>query len=331
MADSDAMTDRPAGALDATTYEARLEAVLESITDGFYALDTDWRFVIFNRAAELYFNARRAQVLGRALLDVFPEGRSTNFMRLCEAAMNAGESATFQAPSRLRPDRIVELRISPMRGGGIAVVLTDVTDREAAEDRRRLMVNELNHRVKNTLATVQAIATQSLRGPEVSDEARDRFKARLMALARANDVLVDDTWRGATLGDVAAQVAAPYGGVDPKRFALQGPEVRLRPELAVAVTLALHELATNAAKYGALSIATGRIDLAWAVDGEAFGLVWREIGGPPVTPPERVGFGDRLIREGLGRALRGSVDLSYLREGLVCTVKAPCGGLGPQA
>lgn len=227
--------------------EAWLEAVLESITDGFYALDPAWRFVVFNRAAEAYFGVRREQLLGRSLFDVFPEGRDTNFARLCEAAMSQGEAASLQAPSRRRPERTVELKITPMRSGGIAVVLTDVPDREVAEARRRLMVNELNHRVKNTLATVQAIATHSLRGPEVSDAARERLKARLMALARANDVLVDDGWRGATLGDVAAQVAAPYGGADPLRFALEGPEVRLRPELAVAVTLALHELATNAA------------------------------------------------------------------------------------
>jgi PAS domain S-box-containing protein len=311
--------------------EAWLEAVLESITDGFYAVDSAWRFVVFNRAAETYFGVRREQVLGRALFGVFPEGRDTKFASLCQAAMTEGKAGSMQAPSRRRPDRIVELRIAPMRSGGVAVVLTDVTDREAAEQRRRLMVNELNHRVKNTLATVQAIATQSLRGPDVSEAARERFKARLMALARANDVLVDDAWRGATLSDVAAQVASPYGGADPQRFVLEGPDVRLRPELAVAVTLALHELATNAAKYGALSAASGRVELIWSLTEEAFGLVWRESGGPPVTAPEKVGFGDRLIREGLGRALRGQVALDYLPTGLVCTVSAPRGGLGPQA
>ena len=113
---------------------------------------------------------------------------ATPTSRPVRGAMSQGEAASLQAPSRRRPERTVELKITPMRSGGIAVVLTDVPDREVAEARRRLMVNELNHRVKNTLATVQAIATHSLRGPEVSDAARERLKARLMALARANDV-----------------------------------------------------------------------------------------------------------------------------------------------
>ena len=306
---------------DVSTYEAHLEAVLEGITDGFYALDADWRFVVFNRAAETYFGISRDVVLGKTMDEVFPQGRGTYFELRLKAAMEHGESSAFEIGSRLRPDRTVELRISPMRGGGLAVVLNDITERRAAEERRRLLVNELNHRVKNTLATVQAIAAQSLQ--EAPASVRDRFDARLMALARATDVLVAEEWRGATLGAVAEQVASPYA----ERFDLSGPDVRLPSKAAVAMALALHELATNAAKYGALSTAAGRVALEWALDHEALRITWRERGGPPVIPPKTTGFGVRLIRRGLQIELRAEVAIDYCAEGLVCTVVAPASAL----
>src|SRR6201996_392691 len=186
------------------SYEARLEAVLESVSDAFYAVDTDWRYVVFNRAAEDYFGVARAAVLGRKLWDIFPQGVGTPFEAFCRKAMDEGVPTTLETASALRPDRTVELRIVPMRGGGVAITLTDITERKSADSRQRMLVNELNHRVKNSLATVQAIAAQSLRGPGVESEARERFMARLFALARANDVLVAETWLGASLEAVAA-------------------------------------------------------------------------------------------------------------------------------
>ena len=314
---------QPAVPAELTAYEAHLEAVLEGITDGFYALDTSWRYVIFNRAAEEYFGIARDQVLGRTMDEVFPQGRGSYFELRCKAAMENGETSKFEIGSRLRPDRTVELRISPMRGGGIAVVLNDITEQRRADERRRLLVNELNHRVKNTLATVQAIAAQSLQG--VAPEAAERFTARLMALSRANDVLVDEEWRGGTLGAIAAQVASPYGD----RFDVDGPHVTLPPKAAVAMALALHELATNAAKYGALSVPQGRVGLAWRLDDARFVLTWRETGGPQVRAPDRQGFGARLIRRGLATELQAEVVLDYAADGLVCTVAAPAAALSP--
>src|ERR1700761_3298826 len=184
------------------SYEARLEAVLESVTDAFYALDTDWRYVVFNRAAEAYFAVTRDQVLGKGIWDLFPQGVGTPFEAFCRAAMDQGVPATFETTSRLRPERTGELNITAMRGGGIAVRLTDITDRKQALERQRLLANELNHRVKNTLATVQAIAAQSLPGHDVPPSARERFMARLVALAKANDVLVAETDSAATLGAI---------------------------------------------------------------------------------------------------------------------------------
>ncbi|THD61550.1 HWE histidine kinase domain-containing protein [Phenylobacterium sp.] len=307
------------------TYEARLEAVLESVNDAFYALDSSWRYVVFNRAAEVYFGVDRAAILGRDLWEVFPQGLGTPFEAYCRAAMDEGVSTTVETASAMRPDRMVELRIVPMRGGGVAITLTDITERKSADSRQRMLVNELNHRVKNSLATVQAIAAQSLRGPNIPAEARERFMARLVALARANDVLVAETWTGASLASVAAQMANPHG--DAERFTIEGPEVHLAPQTATAMALGLHELATNAAKYGALSTPEGRVSLTWSLEGEGAGrrlkLTWRESGGPPVGPPGPPGFGSRLIERGLASELKANVRLVYAPTGVVFSLAAP--------
>jgi two-component sensor histidine kinase len=232
----------------------------------------------------------------------------------------------------MRPDRVVELRISPMRDGGVAVSLRDISERRQAEQRQRLLVNELNHRVKNALATVQAIASQSLRTPEIPAAAVERFMARLMALASANDILLAKDWSGAELDAIARQVASPYVAradetADGDRFRVNGPPAVLGPRPATAMALALHELATNAAKYGALSTAQGKVSLTWAFDGEGASrrllMTWRESGGPAVLPPVKMGFGSRLIEKGLKAELRAKVRVDYAPGGLTMSLEAP--------
>jgi two-component sensor histidine kinase len=207
-----------------------------------------------------------------------------------------------------------------------------VTERRDAEQRQRLLVNELNHRVKNALATVQAIAAQSLRGADVAPEARERFLARLMALARANDLLVAENWEGAGLMAIAVEVASPHGAGE--RFSIAGPAIRLTPQAATVVALTLHELATNAAKYGALSTPEGRVALSWKIEaGQGEGangvrrlrLEWLESGGPPVRPPARTGFGTQMIERGLAGGLKATVKLDYAPTGLAFSLSAPLG------
>ena len=204
---------------------------------------------------------------------------------------------------------------------------TNVSREHRDRERLRLMVNELNHRVKNTLATVQAIATLTLRSHERPARIRENLTARIVALSRAHDVLTDTQWSGADLHEIAALAGVPFesnGGA--QRIRAHGPPVRLPPKTAIAVALAFHELATNAAKYGALSRPQGRISLTWRRDetelGPVLRIVWRESGGPPVKPPRRTGFGTRLIKRGLAADLSGSVDIDYRPEGLVCTIEA---------
>lgn len=205
----------------------------------------------------------------------------------------------------------------------------DITSRKTAETHLRLMVNELNHRVKNSLAIVQAIAAQTLRRADVPDEVRQAFTDRLLALSKAHDVLTDERWAGASLHDLACQAAEPYGGDGEgpaDRFVIDGPPVNLSPKSAIAIALAFHELATNAAKYGALSVPEGRVRIEWSTSTESAGcrlhLAWRETGGPRVSIPTTTGFGARLLKKGLAAELQGEVKIAFPPEGVVCTIEA---------
>lgn len=214
----------------------------------------------------------------------------------------------------------------PTRFPGVAV---DVTDRKKAEEHRELLINELNHRVKNTLATVQSIASQTLRNARAVAEARPALEARLFALSRAHDVLTRENWEGASLNEIVSEAIAPYRHERENRLKAKGPDVRLSPRMALAIAMALQELATNAVKYGALSNATGKVCIDWSVsekDGQArLNLNWSERGGPPVAQPTRRGFGTRLIERSLANDLDGHVEVNFSPSGVTCAVDAPLG------
>lgn len=223
-------------------------------------------------------------------------------------------------------------RVTPLRDEAGRIVRwfgtnADVSRQLEDQEHLRLMVNELNHRVKNTLATVQSIIAQTLRAHDVPKQVREVLTSRILALSRAHDVLTYEQWSGADLREIATQAAVPYQTQDEERVVLEGPMVRLPPKTAIAMALTLHELATNAAKYGALSTDAGQVRLTWTVrraagDHRELHLVWEERGGPRVRPPSRTGFGTRLIERGLAADLQGSVVLAYPPEGAVCTIEA---------
>jgi two-component sensor histidine kinase len=204
----------------------------------------------------------------------------------------------------------------------------EIAQRTLAEQHQRLLINELNHRVKNTLATVQSIAHQTARSVREPTEAYEAFTERLMALSRAHDVLTSRRWEGAKLEEVVGSAIQPFGGAS-GRFSVNGVSVWLEPSQALALAMALHELATNASKYGALTSGKGRVEIAWSLGGaggRTLTLTWRESGGPPVKAPGRKGFGSRLLERGLPADLGGKVALDYRREGLVCTITARLSG-----
>jgi two-component sensor histidine kinase len=199
----------------------------------------------------------------------------------------------------------------------------EVAERRRAEERQQLLIHELNHRVKNVLATVQSVARQSL-GRAGADGPLADFEDRLMALAWTHDILTRERWAGASLKTVLARTMSPHGD---GRVTLKGPDLRISPKMALALAMGVHELATNAAKYGALSTEAGRVEIAWRLD-EAVAppqltLEWRERGGPKVIPPTRRGFGARLLERGLAHELGGQVELRFPPTGVRCRICAP--------
>ncbi|HEY8615383.1 PAS domain S-box protein [Phenylobacterium sp.] len=204
-------------------------------------------------------------------------------------------------------------------------VVMDITQRKRWEEHQRLLINELNHRVKNTLAVVQSLAHQTFRSGQPPEASRAAFEARLSALSAAHNLLTEQSWEAAAMDEIVATTVTAALGGDAGRVRLSGPTVRLSPQTAVSVALAMHELCTNALKYGALSNDSGRVAIDWTVDSGArrLALTWTESGGPPVRPPGRRGFGSRMIERGLAGELGGDVALDFRPEGLVCRIDAP--------
>jgi len=213
-------------------------------------------------------------------------------------------------------------------------VVQDITERKAAEQRAKLLIDELNHRVKNTLATVQSLASQTARAAPTPASFRESFEGRLVALSKAHDQLTMHHWESADLRELLSAGFAPYHG-GAERVVMRGEDVVLRPRAALTLAMTFHELITNAAKYGALSAPGGGVEMRWQIV-EADGMPtlhveWREQGGPPVAPPARRSFGTRLIESGVKAELGGRVEIAFAREGLRCDLDIPLASLAVKA
>lgn len=190
--------------------------------------------------------------------------------------------------------------------------------KEQSERHQQLLIGELNHRVKNTLSVVQSLAHQTFRGRHSPQDAIAAFEARLKALASAHNLLTRQRWESASMIQVVESALAPF--CTPDRCDVSGPDLKILPQTAVTLALAVHELATNASKYGALSVEGGKLTVTWSTLDGQFKLLWKETGGPPVKPPTSEGFGMRLIRRSLAADLRGNVDMDFNESGLECRV-----------
>jgi two-component sensor histidine kinase len=297
-----------------------LTTILEGIGEGFYSVDGDWRIRHFNSVAARHFGKPAAEMVGRRLWDVFPGAPDTELGRLFLRTHASRETVRGETPSVVVGPRRLAYRLFPL-GDGMGIVFRDVTDLRSAEESRELLINELNHRVKNTLAIVQAVAAQTLKDADLP--ARRDFEQRLLTLSSVHSLLTDENWGSAELHDVVRASLRPHLIGDRVRLDFSGPSLRLKPKCAVAVSMALHELGTNALKYGALSTDAGTVALDWTADGGRFQLVWCESGGPAVRPPSRSGFGTRMIQRGLSAELRGEVRIDYRPAGVVCTIDSP--------
>ncbi|MGH7086909.1 MAG: HWE histidine kinase domain-containing protein, partial [Acetobacteraceae bacterium] len=284
-------------------------------------------YELFRGAAE-HTAGRRVYELGNGQWDI-PRLRI-----LLEAVISNDEEirnfvVEHDFPDLGRRGLLVNARKLARNGGRedlILLAIEDITERRDAAKHRELLIAELNHRVKNVLANVQAIAAQTLRNERSIDDARTAFGARLIALGRAHDLLTRENWSGADLGEIVSATLEPHAG-GRSRFRIAGPRVRLVPNATLSIAMALEELATNAAKYGALSTPDGKVDIVWQIDGQGQGrrltFGWTESGGPPVLAPKHEGFGSRLLQRALAMELGGKVSVSYEPAGIVCTIDAP--------
>jgi PAS domain S-box-containing protein len=290
----------------------------------------------------VYANTRLAETLGQTHAEVLQlhmpldPAHDLDSVRKIIRRMQPGESlrpVISSYPAADGTTRAVEVTIVKVRYSGhdyAGMIGRDVTPQQEMERHRELLIHELNHRVKNVLVTVQSITAQTLRG-HVDIPTLDRLDERLHALARSHDLLTSESWEGAEMAAVIRQSLAAHL-TDPPRIRFGGPTVNLRPGIALALSMAFHELATNAMKYGALSTDKGMVDLSWTVNSEGEGnasqsvvIRWQEAGGPPVPPRTRTGFGTRLLEQGLAHEIGGTVRLDLAADGLICTMTMPHG------
>jgi signal transduction histidine kinase len=213
--------------------EAGLGTILDGIGEGFYALDRDWHILLFNSEAERHFHRKAVDVVGRVLWDAFPDTRETGLGRLFHKVMASRETVRSEAESVVFRGRWMAYRLFPL-GDGLGVVFRDTTDRRRAEAQRDLLIKELEHRVKNTLAIVQSIASQTFRQKNIDPEVQRAFEGRLIALSNVHDVLTQQSWDSAELRDVVRSAMRPHGG--PDRLTIDGPALRLSPQSAVALS-----------------------------------------------------------------------------------------------
>jgi PAS domain S-box-containing protein len=291
---------------------------------------------VFDFANDSYLRLiGRRDIIGQPLDAAMPEIREQGFIALLDEVCRTREPflgrempvMLAREPGGILEERFLDFIYQPMIDAdgsvsGVFVEGTDMTDRVLANQRQRLLLDELNHRVKNTLATVQAIAQQTLRGAKTAESFAEAFQSRLLALSHTHNALTDSQWAGAGLRQILQQELAPYG---PERIRLDGPDVHLPARLALSLGLVFHELATNAAKYGALSTGGGRLLLSWSLlgDGDALEFGWRETGGPAATAPLRRGFGSRLIERSITGELRGRFEADYAESGLTVRFETP--------
>lgn len=313
------ITERKAAEHAIAESEKRLRRTLESIADGFIAIDREWRITLVNSRAEqtiLPLGKNREDLIGKVMWDVFPDLVGS---RLDHAYRRAMREQTMQSAEIHYPplDRWFHVRAYPS-AEALLIYFLDVTPSKLAERHRELLIDELNHRVKNTLAIVQGVAHQTFRSIEAAEPARLAFEGRLASIAGAHNLLTREKWERVSLRDLASE-AVQMDGANQGRIRLDGAPVILEPRQAVSIAMALHELTTNAMKYGALSGAEGSVELSWRMD-RRLQLVWRERGGPAVIPPGRRGFGSRMIQDALAHELDGRVSMDFQPEGLVCTI-----------
>lgn len=323
--------------LELATALQRYEMALRGSNVAIFTQDRDLRYTSVSKPL---FGFPVEQVLGSSDADLLGEAQAQALTLLKRDALASSTSRKGEIEIEESGRKCwYDIHIDPLRDlAGTTVGLTgaavDVTERKENEQHLRLLMRELTHRSKNLLAVIQAMARQTARHAGSIDNFVEIFSARLQALSKSHDLLVQESWYGASLNDMVRSQLGHHLDRENSQFTIKGPSLFLKPEAAQNIGLAIHELSTNAAKYGALSVPTGHVDILWTrrtpEAGGGFELSWRERGGPVVSKPEGRGFGSLVIERNLARALDGKVELDFAPSGLVCTVSVPESHLTPE-
>ncbi|HYC04903.1 MAG TPA: response regulator [Azospirillaceae bacterium] len=312
--------------------EARLSAIFGQTTAGIALCGLDGRFTLVNDRYCALVGRSREELMGLTVWDITHPADVERNNVLFAGTLQEGGTGSFEIEKRyVRPDGEdvwVHNTVNLIRENGspkaVLAVTLDIRDRRASEERQRLLARELDHRAKNMLAVVQAMLR--LTRADSTAEFIQAVEGRVAALARAHTLLSASRWEGANLLSLLREELAPFlpAGGGGGRVKLRGPDVSLAPDAAQAFSMVLHELTTNAAKYGCLSVAEGRLDVSWSLgeDGR-LRLTWAEAGGPPVKPPTRTGFGSTVIEHSVTGQLDGTLQQDWLATGLITTMSVP--------
>lgn len=305
-----------------------LAAIVESSDDAIVSKTLDGIITSWNRGAERIFGYSAGEIIGKPILVLIPPDRLNEETEIIRR-IRAGEHVEhFETIRRCKDGTLIDvsLTVSPIKDAngkivGASKISRDITEKKRAEETKELLLHEIKHRVKNTLATVQSIATQTFRRAPASE--RDAFMARLQGLGRTYDLLSSYDWGRAPVHDIVQRAITPFQEKHHDRISISGPDASLDSGKSLLLSLVLHELGTNATKYGALSDQGGQVSVDWELIDElqtpGLKLCWRECGGPPVKRPRRKGFGSRLIQHATKHEL-GGADLNFAPDGVICTL-----------
>lgn len=313
--------------------------LLESSPNGLLVIDAEARIVFVNEFAERMLGYGRDELLDKRVETLVPERFRISHMELRRAFTSVprdrpmGMGRDLWARRRDGKEIPVEIGLKPIRSEGhdlVLVVLVDISARKRIEERQRLLIGELNHRIQNLFAVIQSVALHSLGGNRPLLETREVFVDRLQSLGRAYTMMTEQEWRGAPLRQILAAETSAFA----ERVSLDGIDLMVRQKAAQSFALLLHELTTNAVKYGALSVPAGRVDVRWRVDREdgrddspgVFVLSWEETGGPVVVVPTRIGYGRKIIEDTMRRIGKHHID--YAQAGLKYRMEAPIEKVG---
>ncbi len=314
------------------TERALRSAIVTGSSDAVISVDSKGLITSWNTGAERLYGHSSAEAIGRDVEMIVPSGRRSGEFDLRTQISRGEEVADYDTMGQRKDASTVDVSISlsPIRSGAGAIVGASLIAREIGErvrhgKRQDMLVQELNHRVKNTLAMVQSIASQTFTEKSDPEAFQEAFQRRMGALSRTHNLLADGDWNGSAIRDILRTETAPYDDGEDRVLAA-GPDVRLTPSASLALGMAFHELATNAAKYGALSLPAGQVRVDWRIENSGgerrLALDWQESQGPPVSQPTHRGLGSRLIERGLAHQLDGATELRFEPAGLRFVLQA---------